>query len=715
MPIAPVVAGGPRGRRRRPSGEPPPLPRHLDSAVRGYLAALAVAALLEFGVATRSVLARLTDVDDAVTRALVGLRTGWLTRAAVDVDAALSGPTLIAVAWATIAALLVIRRFRHLVTYLAVWLGVSLLGAELASVLGRPRPTGVAILADWEGYAHPSRTVSGLALVLAGALYTLVPAGRWRRRGGWIAGAVLVLDCVLRLYLAVDALSDVLAGLAFGWALPVVVYRLVTPDEIFPVTYRTGRRAHLDVSGRRGEAIRAALDHQLGLDVERIEPFGLAGSAGSTPLRLDGRDSGDKPFSLFGKLYALNHLRSDRWYKLARTVLYGRLEDEKPFSTVRRLVMYEDHLLRLLRDAGLPTPHPLGVAEITPEHEYVIVMEFFDGAVEIDHHRLSDAEIDDGLRIIRLLWDVGVAHRDIKPSNVLVRDGSVLLIDVAFASLRPTPWRQAVDLADMMLTLALASDAEQVYSRALRLFAPEDVAEAFAATRSIALPTQLRSRLRADGRDLVQRFRSLAPPRRLVRVQLWSLRRVGATLGLLALIATALAAGIVYVQVAGLSGAGGTGGRAAAPRCTETTRLATVAQAVPTAAYLPCLETLPQGWSVTRFDVGRGSSRLRLLSDRASGREVVVSFTATCDIAGATPTTPRAIGARTYLRLRTVSPRYQGTLVDVFPGGCVTYAFDFERGPHIGLMEDLSAAVGLYSRLDLRRELSGQLDVRLDR
>ena len=45
----------------------------------------------------------------------------------------------------------------------------------------------------------------------------------------------------------------------------------------------------------------------------------------------------------------------------------------------------------------------------------------------------------------------------------------MLLIDVAFATVRPTPWRQAVDLANMMLTLALANTPQHVYERALSL------------------------------------------------------------------------------------------------------------------------------------------------------------------------------------------------------------------------------------------------------
>ena len=93
---------------------------------------------------------------------------------------------------------------------------------------------------------------------------------------------------------------------------------------------------------------------------------------------------------MFAKLYAKNHVRADRWYKLGRTILYGALEDETPFQTVRRFVEYEDYTLRLMHDVGIPAPAPYGIVEITPEREYLIVMEFFDGAVEI-----GDADVDD--------------------------------------------------------------------------------------------------------------------------------------------------------------------------------------------------------------------------------------------------------------------------------------------------------------------------------
>ena len=49
---------------------------------------------------------------------------------------------------------------------------------------------------------------------------------------------------------------------------------------------------------------------------------------------------------------------------------------------MRRLVQYEDYVLRLLSDAGLPVPHPLGIVEITPEREYLLLAEFIAGAKE---------------------------------------------------------------------------------------------------------------------------------------------------------------------------------------------------------------------------------------------------------------------------------------------------------------------------------------------
>jgi tRNA A-37 threonylcarbamoyl transferase component Bud32 len=243
---------------------------------------------------------------------------------------------------------------------------------------------------------------------------------------------------------------------------------------------------------------------------------------------------------MFAKLYALNHVRADRSYKIGRAIRYGALEDEAPFQSVRRFVEYEDYTLLLFNHAGIDTPTPYGIVEITPEREYMIVMEFFDEAKEIGEADVDEGVIESGLLLIRKLWDAGLAHRDIKPANLMVRDENVLLIDVFFAQVRPSPWRQAIDLANMMLVLALRTDAELVYRHAVNHFTEDEIAEAFAAARGVASPTQLRTHLKRDHRDLMREFRSLAPARRPVTIQHWTLRRAGLGLAVLAGVALAV-------------------------------------------------------------------------------------------------------------------------------------------------------------------------------
>lgn len=543
--IPAVVADSARG-RRRPSGEPPPLPRPVDLPARAALVVVVLALLSSAAMTSSRVLREVGEADDLVLELVDGPALDEVSRAV----AALGTTSVIrAVAWGTLLVLLVTRRVWHLVTYLAVVVGTSLVVAGAAAAVGRPRPLGVTVSAQWVGYSFPSLPLAGLSLVLSAGLSVLVPPGALRSR---LRISLLLLVAAVglaRVDLGVDHPTDAVVGVALGWAVPVVAFRLATPDDVFPIRYRSGRRAHLELDDRRRAALTQAARQQLGLTVVDVERVGLSGSAGSTPLVLT---TTDPPRKLFAKLYAVNHLRADRAYKWARTVLYGRLEDEKPFSTVRRLVEYEDHMLRLLRDAGLPTPAPLGLIEITPEREYLVLMELFEGATELSGVVLTDSEIDDGLAVVRKLWLAGVAHRDLKPSNLLLRDGQVLLIDVAFAAVRPTPWRQAVDLANMMLTLALCSTPERVYARAVRVFAPEDIAEAFAASRGVTVPSQLRARMRADGRDLPQAFRRLAPSRAPVKIQLWSLRRALAALGAVAAVAGGAVVVGAYLRLAGL-------------------------------------------------------------------------------------------------------------------------------------------------------------------
>ena len=533
-----VVPPGRVRRRRRPSAEPAPLPRAASSA-RWWVALAGVVAL---GVATELFVRGNDDLHtlgDAVLEAFESIRTPVLTDLA-KVVAALTAFGAVQVLRVALAIVLVVtKRFRHLVVALATfvisdWLVLSFLDVQLT-------PADITPLIDATDFRFPSWPMTAFAVTVFAMPFVLAPAGPARKRAMAGAWAVVTLAALSRLYLAADYPANVVYAAVFSWVLTETLFRWFVPDASFPVSYRRGgNAAHLDLGGARADAVRRAMADQVGLEVTNVEPFGLEGSGGSSPLRMTLADGS----RIFGKIYATSHVRADRWYRIGRTILYGKLEDEAPFGSVRRLVTYEDYALRLLAMNDVKVARTWGVVELTPNSEYMLVTEFFEDSKNLGDSEIDDPVIDEGLGLIRRFWDIGVAHRDIKPANLLVQQGRMQLVDVSGLEVRPSPWREAVDLANMMLTLALQSDPGRVYARATDVFSPDEIAEAFASAQGMAVPTELSARLKADTRPILSTFVELAPAHPPVSIQRWSLRRIaltaGAVLGGLVLLAMAI-------------------------------------------------------------------------------------------------------------------------------------------------------------------------------
>jgi membrane-associated phospholipid phosphatase len=688
--LPPGHAIGKTRRRRRPTGAPPPLPHPVTITTTAWLLLAAMILAGAFVATQHTPWLRIDDrASTWMLRQLAGIRTPWLTDVANAIKVAGSSWGVTVLGLSVVALIMAFRRWRHLLVFMGSLLFLDIVGSLIYAGLSRPRPYGVRIIAGWAGYAGASPPVAVLTIILMGVVYCLAVPGRARSWTKAAVAAVVAIFGLARLYLGVDHPGDVLLGAAFAVAIAVTAFRFFTPNEVFPVVYRRGKTAHVDVTGRRGEAIRQAVHDQLGLNVTEIKPVGLESSAGSTPLRLRVEDGPDE--FLFAKLYTKGHVRADRLYKLGRTILYGSLEDESAFKTVRRLVTYEDYALRLLQDIGVRTARPDGIVEITPEREYLLVTEFFKNAVEIGEAEVDDEVIDQGLVLIRRLWDAGIAHRDIKPGNLMVRGGELLLIDVAFVQVRPSPWRQAVDLGNMMLVLAVRTDPETVYRRALAYFTPDELAEAFAATRGVASPTQLRAFMKRDPRDLLGAFRALAPQRPPIVLQRWSIRRIALAA---AMLAVTLAA--VFIGVQAFFPVGNLG--AAPPSCGTGHSMILSAQAVPSAAMLPCIAALPSGWSIGGADISSGKVRLWLDSDRAGPAAITVTLTATCGTTGAQQIPSDQPGMRRFEHPLSLAPRFSDLRFYTFPGGCVTYRFQFSPGASPVLAGAANSALSFQPR-----------------
>ena len=225
-----------RSRRRRPTGASPPLPHHLQTSGVGWLVAAVVLvglALAVFAPGLRGPAVAVTVADDAVVRWLGELHAPGLGVLWQGLAYGGSWWTLTTLEAGLLLALLTLRRWRHLLVWLVAWPLVNALAyVQVATTAQRPRPFGVDMRTSWGGWAMPAAEVATFAAVLVAILYTLVPEGRWRNIGKWVAAGLVALVSAARIALGVDAPTDVLVGVVIGVTIPLLAFRWFAPDEV---------------------------------------------------------------------------------------------------------------------------------------------------------------------------------------------------------------------------------------------------------------------------------------------------------------------------------------------------------------------------------------------------------------------------------------------------------------------------------------------------
>ena len=140
-----------------------------------------------------------------------------------------------------------------------------------------------------------------------------------------------------------------------------------------------------------------------------------------------------------------------------------------------------------------------------------------------------------------------------------------------------------------------------------------------------------------------------------------------------------------------------------------------MAQAVPTASQLPCVELKPPGWTVSDVFVRNGRARFTLDSDRVGVGAVTVVLEQFCDIGRSTRVPSDHPGTRRYQEVISIEPgqRYQGAVHYLFPGGCVTYRLDFRSDEQARPMGEVSLALGFVTRDALRQTVEDYTDGRV--
>ncbi|MGY1590464.1 hypothetical protein ACI79D_00650 [Geodermatophilus sp. SYSU D00708] len=138
-----------------------------------------------------------------------------------------------------------------------------------------------------------------------------------------------------------------------------------------------------------------------------------------------------------------------------------------------------------------------------------------------------------------------------------------------------------------------------------------------------------------------------------------------------------------------------------------------MAQAVPTASVVPCVQGLPLGWHFSGLEAGRGSARFWLDSDRDGVHAIEVALTGSCDTGEATEVRSDRDGMARFERVTQVTPQYHGRRIYLFDGGCLTIAFALAGDNRAEPLALATQGIGTLRREDLAEQVRAENGGRL--
>jgi hypothetical protein len=135
------------------------------------------------------------------------------------------------------------------------------------------------------------------------------------------------------------------------------------------------------------------------------------------------------------------------------------------------------------------------------------------------------------------------------------------------------------------------------------------------------------------------------------------------------------------------------------PVCDVRAATRLLAESVPSAAFVPCVRSLPIGWSFSGFQAVDGRGSFWLNSDNGGERALEVTFVRTCRPDGsAVRASGLPAGVHRYVDVRASSP-YRAVWTETFPGGCARYLLSFVAGARSErLVQQLERGLSLIPR-----------------
>jgi undecaprenyl-diphosphatase len=398
----------------------------------------------------------------AAATAVTGLR---LSTTAGRTLAALMQAVFVLAAVAAIAATLRYRRFRLLASLAG---GALLTGAVLIGTIdlaGGERPQALAAGASQLPWLiGPALASPALGAAAAGVVAAAPWLSRPWRRTAWIT---LWLAGIAQLLTGISSPLEVVLAFAAG------------------ITVGAGVLVLFGVPDRRigPDAIAAALG-SAGLPVRHVAPAAVE-TKGSRPFVAIADDGTE----LFIKVLGSDNRDADLLYRAYRLLRLRDVGDTRPAASLIQAVEHQALAAVMAERAGVTVPAVRQVVK-TADGSALLAMNRVDGR-SLD--RITPQLVTDSL--LRALWTevaglhrARIAHRSLRANNIVIdRDCRPCLTDFSFSELAATQRQMALDVAELLASLAAIAGADRAVAAAAAVLTSDDLAAAVPLLQPLAL------------------------------------------------------------------------------------------------------------------------------------------------------------------------------------------------------------------------------------
>jgi len=465
--------------KRRDRILPPARYRHPGDLIRLIIAGLALAVALAVTVATRATYAGASAaaVTALASSSLPGRVLAGLVQAIFVIAAA-----------AALAVTLRYRRFRLLVSLAGGALLASAALIGIVQLAGGERPRALdAGASQWSWLTGAS--LAGPAL-LAAAVAGTVAAAPWLsrpwRRTAWIT---LWLAAAARLITGTASPVEVAVAFAAGMMVGAgVLDPFGVPDR------RIGP----------GGVLAALVS--AGVPVARVEPAAVE-AKGSRPF-IAAAEDGE---SLFIKVLGSDQRDAVLLYRAYRFIRLRDIGDTRPAASLVQAVEHQALAAVMAERAGVAVPAVRQVIK-TADGSVLLAMDRVNGSSldQIPVQSTSDITLRDLWKQVDRLHQARIAHRSLRATNIMVdRAGRPWIVDFSFSELGATQRQMALDVAELLTSLAAVFGADRAVGSAAAIIGPEGVADAVPLLQPLALSAGTRRAI-ARNNGLLARTRAAA-------------------------------------------------------------------------------------------------------------------------------------------------------------------------------------------------------------